>query len=66
VKVEVAIELDNSQVATFSGDRIQHNGARGRPMKGGLRYPPTVDAEEVAVLASLMTWKTTVVNILLS
>jgi len=62
VKVQVAIELDNGQVATFSGYRIQHNGARG-PMKGGLRYHPTVDAEEVAALASLMTWKTAVVNI---
>ena len=62
VKVEVAIELDNGQVATFSGYRIQHNDARG-PMKGGLRYHPTVDAEEVAALASLMTWKTAVVNI---
>ena len=62
VKVEVAIELDNGQVATFSGYRIQHNGTRG-PMKGGLRYHPTVDAEEVAALASLMTWKTAVVNI---
>ena len=62
VKVEVAIELDNGQVATFSGYRIQHNDVRG-PMKGGLRYHPTVDAEEVAALASLMTWKTAVVNI---
>ena len=62
VKVEVAIELDNGEVATFSGYRIQHNDARG-PMKGGLRYHPTVDAEEVTALASLMTWKTAVVNI---
>ena len=62
VKVEVAIELDNGQVATFSGYRIQHNDARG-PMKGGLRYHPTVDAEDVTALASLMTWKTAVVNI---
>jgi glutamate dehydrogenase (NAD(P)+) len=62
VKVEVAIELDNGEVATFSGYRIQHNDARG-PMKGGLRYHPTVDAEDVTALASLMTWKTAVVNI---
>ncbi|MBM4255289.1 MAG: glutamate dehydrogenase [Deltaproteobacteria bacterium] len=62
VKVEIAIELDNGQVATFSGYRIQHNDARG-PMKGGLRYHPTVDAEDVTALASLMTWKTAVVNI---
>ena len=47
VKVEVAIEPDNGQVATFSGYRIQHNRALG-PMKGGLRYHPTVDAGAVA------------------
>jgi glutamate dehydrogenase (NAD(P)+) len=62
VKVEVAIELDNGDVATFSGYRVQHNDARG-PMKGGLRYHPTVDAEDVTALASLMTWKTAVVGI---
>ncbi len=62
VKVEVAIELDNGEIATFTGYRIQHNDARG-PMKGGLRYHPTVDAEDVTALASLMTWKTAVVDI---
>jgi glutamate dehydrogenase (NAD(P)+) len=62
VKVEIAVELDNGDVATYTGYRIQHNDARG-PMKGGLRYHPTVDAEDVTALASLMTWKTAVVNI---
>ncbi len=62
VKVEIAVELDNGDVATYTGYRIQHNNARG-PMKGGLRYHPTVDAEDVMTLASLMTWKTAVVNI---
>ena len=62
VKVEVAVQLDNGDIATFTGYRVQHNNARG-PMKGGLRYHPTVDAEEVTTLASLMTWKTAVVNI---
>lgn len=62
VKVEVAVELDNGEVATYTGYRIQHNDARG-PMKGGLRYHPTVDAEDVTALSSLMTWKTAVVNI---
>jgi glutamate dehydrogenase (NAD(P)+) len=62
VKVEVAVELDNGEVATYTGYRIQHNGARG-PMKGGLRYHPTVDTEDVTALSSLMTWKTAVVNI---
>lgn len=62
VKVEVVIELDNGDIATFTGYRVQHNDARG-PMKGGLRYHPTVDAEDVTALASLMTWKTAVVGI---
>ena len=60
--VTVPIELDNGDVAVFSGYRIQHNSARG-PMKGGLRFHPSVDADDVRALASLMTWKTAVVNI---
>jgi glutamate dehydrogenase (NAD(P)+) len=62
MKVEVAIELDNGQIASFSGFRVQHNNARG-PFKGGLRYHPTVDADDARALSSLMTWKTAVVNI---
>jgi len=62
VKVQVAMKLDNGEIATFVGFRMQHNSARG-PMKGGLRYHPEVDAEEVLALASLMTWKTAVVGI---
>ena len=45
VKVQVATKLDNGEIATFVGFRIQHNTARG-PMKGGLRFHPEVDAEE--------------------
>lgn len=60
--VTVPVELDNGELAVFTGYRIQHNSARG-PMKGGLRYHPTVDADDVRALASLMTWKTAVVNI---
>lgn len=62
VKVQVAMKLDNGEIATFVGFRMQHNSARG-PMKGGLRYHHEVDAEEVLALASLMTWKTAVVGI---
>lgn len=62
VKVQVALEMDDGQVRTFLGYRIQHDNARG-PFKGGLRYHPEVDAQEVLALASLMTWKTAVVNI---
>lgn len=62
VKVECAIELDNGELAAFTGFRVQHDNSRG-PMKGGLRYHPDVDMDEVNSLASLMTWKTAVVNL---
>lgn len=62
VKVQVALEMDDGQIRTFIGYRVQHDNARG-PFKGGLRYHPEVDADEVQALASLMTWKTAVVNI---
>ena len=57
VKTDITIELDNGRLANFTGYRVQHNNALG-PMKGGLRYHPTVDEDEVHSLASLMTWKT--------
>ena len=56
------MKLSDGKVHTFSGYRIQHNGARG-PYKGGIRYHPEVDVDEVRALASLMTWKTAVANI---
>ncbi|RME04387.1 MAG: glutamate dehydrogenase [Planctomycetota bacterium] len=62
IKVEVPIERDNGEIEIYMGYRVQHNNARG-PMKGGIRYHPEVDGEEVSNLASLMTWKTAVVNI---
>ena len=62
LRVQVALQLDNGEIGTFIGYRIQHNSARG-PMKGGLRFHPEVDSDEVLTLATLMTWKTAVVNI---
>jgi glutamate dehydrogenase (NAD(P)+) len=62
LKVQVAIERDNGELATFIGYRVQHDNARG-PMKGGLRFHPDVDADEVLALATLMSWKTAIVNI---
>jgi glutamate dehydrogenase (NAD(P)+) len=62
VKVDVSITLDSGELGTFIGYRIQHDRSRG-PMKGGLRYHPTVDLDEAQALASLMTWKTAVVNL---
>lgn len=60
--VEVPVEMDDGRLETLVGYRVQHNNARG-PMKGGLRYHYEVDLDEVRALASLMTWKTAVVNI---
>ena len=62
VRVQVSVELDNGEIRTFTGYRVQHDNARG-PMKGGLRFHPEVDGQEVLGLASLMTWKTAVVNL---
>lgn len=62
VQVRVTIELDNGELANFIGFRVQHDNSRG-PMKGGLRYHPEVDLDEVRALASLMTWKTAVVDL---
>ena len=62
VKVEIITESDDGQLNHHFGYRVQHNRARG-PMKGGLRYHPTVDEEEAMALAALMTWKTAVANI---
>ncbi|MDO7713671.1 MAG: glutamate dehydrogenase, partial [Pirellulales bacterium] len=62
VQVQIPVELDSGAIATFIGYRVQHNNARG-PMKGGLRYHSQVDLDEIRALASLMTWKTAVVNI---
>jgi glutamate dehydrogenase (NAD(P)+) len=62
VKVDVSISLDNGDLGTFIGYRVQHDRSRG-PMKGGLRFHPTVDIDESLALASLMTWKTAVVNL---
>ncbi len=60
--VQVAVEMDDGRVETYLGYRVQHDNARG-PMKGGLRYHPDVSLDEVRSLASLMTWKTAVVDI---
>lgn len=62
LRVELPIIMDDGKLNTFIGYRVQHNNARG-PNKGGIRYHPDVDLDEVRALASLMTWKTAVVDI---
>jgi glutamate dehydrogenase (NAD(P)+) len=62
VMVELPLRCADGEIRTYHGYRVQHNNARG-PMKGGLRYHPEVDLDEVRALASLMTWKTAVVDL---
>ncbi len=62
VQVQVPVKLGDGKLHVFSGYRVQHNGARG-PYKGGIRFHPEVDLDEVRALAELMTWKTAVVNL---
>ncbi len=62
VTVEVPVRMDDGRVEVFTGYRIQHNGARG-PCKGGIRYHPDADKDEVLGLATIMTWKTALLDI---
>jgi glutamate dehydrogenase (NAD(P)+) len=62
VQVQIPAKLSDGRTHVFSGFRVQHNGARG-PYKGGIRYHPDVDLDEVRALATLMSWKTAVVNL---
>ena len=60
--VDIPIELDNGTVAHFEGFRVQHNLSRG-PGKGGVRYHPDVNLEEVMALSAWMTVKNAAVNL---
>lgn len=62
IKVEIPIVRDNGELAIFTGYRVQHQNVRG-PCKGGLRYHPQVDIDDVRELASLMTMKTALADI---
>ncbi len=62
LQVEIPIKMDDGRWRVFNGYRVQHDNSRG-PCKGGLRYHPSVDNDEVRALASLMTWKTALVDL---
>ena len=62
VAVQVPLRLADGRTHVFNGYRVQHNGARG-PYKGGIRYHPEVDLDEVRALAALMSWKTAIVGV---
>lgn len=61
VLVNIPVKV-GGKTRVFQGYRVQHNNARG-PYKGGLRYHPAVDLEEVEALAALMTWKCSLLNV---
>ena len=62
LKIEIKYKKDNGEIDSVVGFRVQHNNTRG-PFKGGIRYHRHVDIEEVRSLATLMTWKTALVDI---
>jgi glutamate dehydrogenase (NAD(P)+) len=62
LRVEVPLRRDDGGLDLVVGYRVQHNSARG-PFKGGIRYHPDAELDEVRALASLMTWKTAVIDV---
>ena len=62
MNVAVPLRRDSGEIVLFRGYRVQHNISRG-PGKGGLRYAPSVDVDEVRALAMWMTWKCAVVDV---
>src|SRR3954453_2982676 len=64
VIVSLPVMMDNGNVQVFTGYRVLHDNARG-PGKGGVRYHPDVDLDEVKALAAWMSWKCALVDIAL-
>ncbi len=62
ITVALPVVMDDGSIQVFTGYRVQHSLARG-PAKGGIRYAPNVDLDEVRALAAWMTWKCAVVNV---
>jgi len=62
IVVTFPVKMDDGRIEMFTGYRVQHNNALG-PFKGGLRYHPLVEIDEVRALATWMTWKSAIVNI---
>ena len=60
--VNFPVTMDDGKVRVFTGYRVQHNMARG-PAKGGIRFHPATDLDEVRALAMWMTWKCALVNV---
>jgi glutamate dehydrogenase (NAD(P)+) len=60
--VHFPVYMDDESVRMFHGFRVLHNNARG-PGKGGIRFHPAVDENEVCALAAFMTWKTAIADV---
>ena len=62
IRVSIPVRMDDHSIQIFKGYRVQHNHTLG-PFKGGIRYHPRVSFGEVAALASLMTYKNSLLNL---
>lgn len=62
IVVNFPVKMDDGHIEVFTGYRVQHNDALG-PFKGGLRYHPQVELDEVRALAAWMTWKAAIAGI---
>ena len=62
LKVAIPVRMDDGTTKVFEGYRVQHSTSRG-PAKGGVRFHPAVNPDEVRALAAWMTFKCAVVNI---
>lgn len=60
--VNFPVKMDDGSLQMFMGYRVQHDRSRG-PFKGGIRYHPDVNLDEIRAMAMLMTWKCAVVGI---
>jgi glutamate dehydrogenase (NADP+) len=62
LKVSIPVRMDDGQLRTFRGYRVRYDDARG-PTKGGIRYHPQVNVDEIQTLAFWMTFKCAVVDL---
>ena len=62
VIISIPVQMDNGKLEVFEGYRVIHDNILG-PSKGGIRYAPDVDIEEVKALASWMSWKCAIANL---
>jgi len=60
--VSIPIKMDDGSIEIFEGYRVQHSTVRG-PGKGGIRFAPNVNLDEVKALATWMTWKCSLLNL---